>query len=155
MDKAIFLDVDGVLNCNTSKSRCGYYFGIDKDKVKRLATIIQTTNALVVLSSDWRHGWDHYNENCEPHGKYLNNHLWKKGGVRIDDRTPDINWNRRGLEIVTWLDKHPEIKQWVVLDDTCFSDFYSYPQIKDHWIWTDDDKGLTDTDVQEAIRILS
>ena len=49
--KAIFLDIDGVLNCNgvngkgRSKSRCGAFLGIDKDKTQRLAKIVRETNA--------------------------------------------------------------------------------------------------------------
>ena len=38
--KLIFLDIDGVLNCAISKSRCFGCLGIDDDKVKRLKTIV-------------------------------------------------------------------------------------------------------------------
>lgn len=34
--KAIFLDIDGVLNTPSSESRCGEYIGIDDEKVKKL-----------------------------------------------------------------------------------------------------------------------
>ena len=55
-ETVIFLDVDGVLNCKTSKSYVttedGQVFtGIDKDKVKRLASIVAATGADIVLSS--------------------------------------------------------------------------------------------------------
>ena len=44
-ETVIFLDVDGVLNCETSKSYVitedgRVLTGIDKDKVKRLASIV-------------------------------------------------------------------------------------------------------------------
>ena len=60
--RAIFLDIDGVLNCRTSRSychddECGLITGIDSDKVKRLAKTVEATNAKIVLSSDWRVGW--------------------------------------------------------------------------------------------------
>ena len=89
--KAIFLDIDGVLNNfstdkqTRSKSRCGALIGIDKDKVKRLAKIIEKTNAILILISSWKMGWepkgnytvDRFNSNY--HAKYLDNHLKKKG----------------------------------------------------------------------------
>ena len=34
--KAIFLDIDGVLNTPSSESRCGEYIGIDDEKVEKL-----------------------------------------------------------------------------------------------------------------------
>lgn len=34
--KAIFSDIDGVLNTPSSESRCGEYIGIDDEKVKKL-----------------------------------------------------------------------------------------------------------------------
>lgn len=54
--KVIFLDIDGVLNCVTSKSYCGMYVGVDADKIRRLARIVEETGAKIVLSSDWRDG---------------------------------------------------------------------------------------------------
>ena len=53
--KVIFLDIDGVLNCDTSKSychddKCGTVVGIDSDKVKRLAKIVEATDAQIILS---------------------------------------------------------------------------------------------------------
>lgn len=34
--KAIFSDIDGVLNTPSSESRCGEYIGIDDEKVEKL-----------------------------------------------------------------------------------------------------------------------
>ena len=55
--KVIFLDIDGVLNCRSSKSRCGCYIGIDNDKVKRLRQIVEATGAEIVLCSSWKKWW--------------------------------------------------------------------------------------------------
>ena len=60
--KVIFLDIDGVLNCQDTfikryekKKITGYYeLEIDIDMVKRLAKIVEETNSLIVLSSSWR-----------------------------------------------------------------------------------------------------
>ena len=159
--KIIFLDIDGVLNCRTSKSYChddkyGLITGIDFDKVKRLAKIVEATNAKIVLSSDWRVGWEkHYTARKPSHAKYLDNHLKKKGNLIIFDKTPIINkgsWYR-GEEIITYLNLHSDITHYVILDDTLFEDF-NRKEIKEHLVLTDYIIGLTDNDVEKAIKIL-
>ena len=159
--KAIFLDVDGVLNCSTSKSYChddicGIITGIDSDKVKRLAKIVEKTGAEIVLSSDWKDGWSKYYTSSKPsHAKYLDNHLYKKGKLTIKDKTPNTSkgsWYR-GEEILTYLRSHPDITDYVILDDTFFEDF-SIKEIEEHLVLTGYKVGLTDADVEKAIRIL-
>ena len=158
--KVIFLDIDGVLNCRTSKSychddECGLITGIDSDKVKRLAKIVEATNAKIVLSSDWRVGWEkHYTTRKPSHAKYLDNHLKKKGNLTILDKTPLFHsgyW--RGEEILTYLRSHPDITNYVILDDTFFEDF-SDKEISEHLVLTNREVGLTDGDVKNAIKIL-
>ena len=158
--KVIFLDIDGVLNCSTSKSfchddLCGIIHGIDSDKVKRLAKIVEATNAKIVLSSDWRVGWEkHYMTRKPSHAKYLDNHLKKKGNITIFDKTPLFHsgyW--RGEEILTYLRSHPDITNYVILDDTLFEDF-SDKEISEHLVLTDHKVGLTDGGVEKAIKIL-
>lgn len=127
MSNVIFLDVDGVLNCDTSKSRCGIYFGIDKDKVKRLASIVEATSADIILTSTWKIGWcrnpspgyilSFDTPTFDKAAKYLNNHLWKKGKLIIKDKTKERDLKYRGTGIRNYLEKHPEITGWVVLDD--------------------------------------
>jgi hypothetical protein len=158
--KAIFLDVDGVLNCSTSKSYChddicGVITGIDSDKVKRLARIVEATDAKIILSSDWKVGWEkRYITRKPSHAKYLDNHLYKKGKLIISDKTPNTHggyW--RGEEILTYLRSHPDITDYVILDDTFFEDF-STKEIEEHLVLTNYKLGLTDADVTRAIRIL-
>ena len=158
--KVIFLDIDGVLNCSTSKSfchddLCGIIHGIDSDKVKRLAKIVEATNAKIVLSSDWRVGWEKYYTTRKPsHAKYLDNHLKKKGNITLLDKTPLSHsgyW--RGEEILAYLRSHPDITNYVILDDTFFEDF-SIKEIEEHLVLTDYIVGLSDADVDRAINIL-
>jgi len=145
--KILFTDVDGVLNdeATTAKSPCGYT-GIMDSKVKLLKKIIDVTGAKIVLSSDWR-----LCDEDDPDYKYLLNKLRYKGGIGIYDKTPDLSWQRRGLEIETWLKCHPEVEAWVVLDDIDFSDFN---EITDHVVLTDGYYGLQEADVEKAIEIL-
>ena len=159
--KIIFLDVDGVLNCSTSKSFChddlyGIITGIDSDKVKRLAKIVEITGAEIVLSSDWKDGWEKY---CtipkRSHAKYLDNHLYKKGKLTIKDKTPNTSKGSwfRGNEILTYLRSHQDVENYVILDDTFFEDF-SIKEISEHLVLTDHKVGLTDSDVEKAVEIL-
>lgn len=160
--KVIFLDIDGVLNCSTSKSfchddTCGIITGIDSDKVKRLAKIVEATGAEIILSSDWKDGWSKYYTSSKPsHAKYLDNHLYKKGRLTIKDKTPSTNKGSwfRGEEILTYLRLHQDIENYVILDDTFFEDFDN-KNIIDHLIITDYKYGLTDENVKQAIEILN
>ena len=147
--KIIFLDIDGCLNCDSAKALApSGALGVMDSKVKLLRTIIDLTDAKVVLSSDWRL--------CEPENRdyqYLENKLWYKGGIRIYGKTPDIDWRRRGQEILTWLGQHPAVTSWVALDDIMFDDF-SRPEFSSHLVITDYKVGLTDSDALKAIKIL-
>lgn len=161
MCKVIFLDVDGVLNCSTSKSYChddicGVITGIDSDKVKRLAKIVEVTGAEIVLSSDWKDGWSKYYTSPKPsHAKYLDNHLYKKGRLTIKDKTPNTSKGSwfRGEEILAYLRSHKDVENYVILDDTFFEDF-SIKEISEHLVLTEYKVGLTDDDVEKAIKIL-
>ncbi len=164
-ETVIFLDVDGVLNCETSKSYVitedrRVLTGIDKDKVKRLASIVAATGADIVLTSSWRNGWytsDGFlfgSTTLSNHAKYLRNHLYKKGKLFIRDKTSN-SYKGRGEEIIFWLKMHPQTKAWVVLDDDEeWSDFYEHDEIMRHWVKTDYETGLTDDDATAAIQIL-
>ena len=147
--KILFLDVDGVLNNETTSavapSGCT---GIMDSKVSLLKEIIDKTGARIVLSSDWRL--------CDPQDidyVYLVNKLRHKG-ISIFGKTPDASWGRRGEEILSWLDKHRRVESWAVLDDIKFNDFYN-DEFEGHLVITDYKKGLTQNDVAAAVRILN
>jgi len=55
--KILFLDIDGCLNCQTTKDRIGGkggLIGIDDKMLKRVKNICKKTGAKIVLSSFWR-----------------------------------------------------------------------------------------------------
>lgn len=145
--KIVFLDVDGVLNCNTTRvfTKSGAFFVEDRF-VENLKTILEATNAKVVLSSDWRY-------DREP--PYDSDFLELKGKLQeyeIDfyGFTP-IYWGRdRGFEIDVYLKNHPEVKKFVILDDRC--DMFPH---KHRLVRTDPKTGLTIEDVEEAIYLLN
>ena len=156
--KVIFLDVDGVLNCIHSKSRCGGFVGIDNDKVKRLRKIVEATSAKIVLSSSWKNGWEkRYKEDQDELANYLDRKL-KREGLRIIDKTTESNSSYRGEGIIHWVGEH-DVDTFIMLDDeefdyvtcgissrlvkTSFYDFY------------DDIGGLQDNHVELAIALLN
>lgn len=157
----IFLDIDGVLNADSpsSKSYCDNYAGIDTDKTRQLARIVQETNAKIVLISSWKINWKpppapfkNY-PNTPKHSRYLNNNLQKKGKLSCIDATKERNLELRGKGIQDWLSTHPEVENWVVLDDEIFRD-YEKCQIFPHLVLTDHRYGLTKSCADAAIKIL-
>jgi hypothetical protein len=150
--KVIFLDIDGVLNCHSSRSRCGIYIGIDDDKVKRLRKIVDATGAKIVLSSSWRIDWwkDEYN-NTEC-GRYIDRKL-KRERLAILDKTGTDLHDRRRLEIERWM-QGKDIEAYVILDDLDYD--WGYSDCVNHWVETSFDKdGLQDEHVEKAIEILN
>jgi hypothetical protein len=107
--KVIFLDIDGVLNCATTKERWGGFIGMSEDKVLLFNRILEETGAYVVLSSTWRHDKD-----------WLETMF--RNGLNIDrfiGRTKDLG-GMRGFEINEWLSRYQEnhyIENFVILDD--------------------------------------
>ncbi len=164
--RALFLDIDGCLNWVHTKSICvvdGFaYWGIDTIRVKRLAQIVNATDAKIVLTSDWGQNYiigayKQENKCC----KYLSNKL-REQGLKVYDK---IDWthfkrSQRGSAILDWLQKHPKVTNYVIIDDETFYR-YEKPEIEEHLIYCFDDvdghdelSGLTDKLVVHAINIL-
>lgn len=105
--KVIFLDFDGVLN---SMDDMGNYVHLNNSKVLLLQDLVKQTDAEIVISSTWRRG-----NTLEE----LKRALWWTGlrsAHKVFDIT-DSNGKLRGEEIQRWLDKHPEVTKYVILDD--------------------------------------
>ena len=64
------------------------------------------------------------------------------------------NPNCRGNGILAYLKDHPA-EAYVILDDENFRDYQNRPAIQDHLVLTNYITGLSDDDVEKAIRILS
>lgn len=155
--KLIFLDVDGVLNCQTSKSRCGAFIGIDNDKVKRLRTIVDATGAKIVLCSSWKSGWERSEKELQDQeADYLDRKL-KREGLRIIDKTHEPKGSSyRGDGILRWMKCFVTVENFIILDDEVFD--YSERGLLPHLVQTSfytDDGGLTDEHVSLAIHLLN
>ena len=120
----IFLDIDGVLNCQLYYSSDSFdkkgeypYNQIDRERVTWLNTLCEETNAKVVISSTWRSdGLKH----CQD--------VLSKCGSTFDiiSVTPFTNERVRGVEIRKWL--HDNCQE---VCGVPYYDFYSYAIIDD------------------------
>lgn len=154
-NKYIFLDVDGVLNYETTKARIPGegWLGIEKKKVLLLQSIVHQSHADIILSSSWRYDWFKDMDRCNKVGRYLNKKL-AETGLRIRDKTPQFgNGYGRGGEIMSYLEEHPA-DAWVILDDEIFMGFED-PVISQHFVRTDMKYGLTPERTDRAISVLN
>lgn len=150
--KLIFLDVDGVLNNNKTRTVTfdGWCF-VDDYLVKRLKRIVDATGARIVLSSTWRIGWNREDESKnEVYFNQLRDKL-KEYGMEIWDALPLPLRPHRHYSISLWFEQHKDIdvESFVILDD--WKDMGIY---RDHLLWIDSIDGLTDQDVEDAIKML-
>ena len=187
--KIVFLDIDGVLNGNSNKimawvafksgSRVLYklfshfyprykedLYSIHEDKVARLAKIVHSTNAKIVLISSWRDRVLKAFVNKDMREKYPNQeftilyNLFKKYNLSIYDVAPHDQLGYRSSEIAMWLDKcKSPIYSFVVLDDEVNDEFIDrqiitcdYPEKAGYWDTLD---GLRDKHVGPAIKLLN
>lgn len=113
MSKVLFLDIDGVVNCQTTSQRHRGYIGIDPMMAFLVGKIVLNVPDLkVVLSSSWR---EFHADGIEEISKQV---------TPIHDKTPRGWYDKekehhstRGEEIQAWLDQHPEVTQYAILDD--------------------------------------
>lgn len=154
--KVIFLDIDGVLNNDRTNAKTPTGFiGIGCSLLDRLSTIVKSTNAFIVLSSTWKDEWDLNPFKCTEDGLYLQKKL-KQGKMFILDKITDTEegFCCRGAAIDRYLKQHPDIENYLILDDNDF-EFERYKNLCKHWVKIDAATGLTNTDMQKAIEILN
>jgi hypothetical protein len=133
--KVLFLDIDGVINTVGGELGLRYCYGIDPMEespnkysipfdpacLYYLRTIVEDTKCKIVISSTWRHG-----ETVETMQEWFKCPVIKNA---IIDKTPSFTSLshpelkdrkgrvQRGEEIKWWLDQHPEVTRYAVLDD--------------------------------------
>ncbi|UJR20079.1 hypothetical protein I4U23_023211 [Adineta vaga] len=126
---------------------------ISQDCLQHLKTIVDRTSARIVLSSSWK--------------------LFPKSRAQIESRFKDIGiepllgWtSSRGKtrvdEIYYWLkffdnktiEDDISIKKWIVIDDMDLLKL-DKKRMENHFVLTEEEHGITDETVKEAIRLLS
>jgi len=158
----IFLDIDGVLDIFNSKKHIQTLL---PDALERLKKLVTRTNAKVVVISDWRLGSDTYAEECRKNTgfeKQCDNWPYLVEAlnaldISISGVTP---WNTkkyacRTEEIVAYLQEHPNIDNYVILDDCYGDDYSSNPEVKKHLVFVDALKGLQDADLLKTCEIMN
>jgi HAD domain in Swiss Army Knife RNA repair proteins len=75
--RAIFLDIDGVLNCKHTPNPRKFPYIVDQKLLERLRGLVARADAAVVLSSTWRY---------DPAGVFSAKH-W---GIPFNDVIPDL-----------------------------------------------------------------
>lgn len=104
MTKVLFLDIDGVVNCMNTSQRHRGAIGIDPYMACLVRRIVDATGCQVVLSSSWRHFPDGRGE-------------VERQVCPIFDLTPTSASGFRGDEIRAWLNGHPEVTRYAIVDD--------------------------------------
>lgn len=141
--KILFLDIDGVVNCAKSAGKYMWRgcIGIDPYKALLVDRIIEATGCKVVLSSTWRLREEDREQVRQQVCKFIDitPHMPLPGGAEACER---------GKEIKDWLDRHPEVEKYAILDDD--NDMLPEQQVnffKTGW-WTD---GLTEEITKNVI----
>ena len=148
----IFLDIDGVLNWGgTEELAPSGCVGVEDMMIRNLRKIVDDTNAKIVLTSTWKSEWSKGANYKSEDFKYLEQRL-NEFNITIFDKTNDCIYNR-GEGIKKYLYYHPEITNWVVIDDIIFDDYDD--EISKHFIHTDQCYGLTFKLALKAIKILN
>lgn len=159
--KVIFLDVDGVLNCMSTRERICGLVGIEDRLVKRLARIVAFTGAEIWLVSSWKESWICGDEL----GVYLESKL-AGYGLKISGMVDffDVDPEKRGYQVMLWLDewlrdmdREETIESFVILDDEWF-DYGDWSPLEGRVVKTEfyeKDGGLKDLHVEQAVKILN
>lgn len=154
--KIVFLDFDGVIT--TLKSN----WTLDKKKMELVKCICDETGAKIVISSSWRR----YtladtieelttNQTKTGHEPFLMPEYIVDVTARMyafKHGTREIHYGLdRGVEIDRWLWEHPEVTNYVILDD----DGDMLLSQKNNFIKTHALRGISKRDVERAIKILN
>lgn len=152
--KVIFLDVDGVLNCSSTRERFEGYIGVEQNKIALIKEIVDKTDAKIVLSSTWRLDFLWFNDGRSVKldtFNYLKDELAKQD-LEIFDVTPSHNDGWRGREIKEWLDNHTEVENYAVIDDNIYDIVL---ECKGHVVQTSWKTGLKPGAVKWVLQILN
>lgn len=142
--RIVFLDIDGVLNseshaycfgwgsppkprhlkCKTVEQQHDEYVKrakLNPSSVILLNELCRWKQVKVVITSTWRLGDQGHIGNDVSYWNTLFKRILtsysKKCNIDVIDITPDYPELNRGAEIEDWLDQHPEVNGYVIIDD--------------------------------------
>lgn len=162
----VFLDVDGVLNCRSTKPgtlgvrECSLrpinnpqveFSGVvEEEKVSALVRALQACGAKIVVSSSWREAFKAASAFASAIGipplasaPDIFHKDWKTGWKFSSQRYHEIDW---------WLQDHKQTRQYAILDDhDCIPPDWT---LHKHFVRTDADVGLTNADINRVLEII-
>jgi hypothetical protein len=102
--KVIFLDIDGVLNCDHTTNPRKFPYVVDKKLLARFKKLLSRTGAKVVLSSSWR---------LDPVGS------WQPsiGASRSSTWRPICQRKLGETKFLRGSSKHPNVIRYTIIDD--------------------------------------
>lgn len=140
-DKVIFLDFDGVVNDIRNQS-----VRVEKRYVDEIKKVIAASGAIVVVSSSQ-----------EMDSRYIESLV--EMGIQIADCLPPLSEDlmekikeedRREKRIILYLNKHPEIKEFVIIEDD-----FLMKKLHAHQVFIEYSDGFTSRYVEPSLRILN
>ena len=139
--KVLFLDIDGVMNHEALFGKGIYAIDpIGEQHLILLKQIVDETGVEIVLSSSWRC--------CENARDKVSKSL-SNMGMKFISTTPVFRASlERSLEIQDWLDNHPEVVEFAILDDDADAN------IEGHFFQTTFKEGLTKEIANSVIKYL-
>lgn len=150
--KAIFLDVDGVLNNSHTRTMTsdGWCF-VDGFLIERLRTLVKASGAKVILSSTWRDGWNREDESQNKLCFIELRDALREHDIEIFDALPLPLRVSRSIAIREFFDnwKGEPIEEFVILDD-----WNDVGEFSNHLVLVNPTFGLTNNDVAAALKIL-
>lgn len=144
--KVIFLDFDGVINDYQT------FNYVNEENVRILKRIIDETGAKVVVTSSNKYTFQREKSHKKIEDTIMYTNYIKKlneNGIEIFDFTPLVDKDREH-EILQYLNLHPEVEQYLILDDD-----YIIQQCMNHEIYLDLQSGLREKHLIPAIKILN
>ncbi|CAN5571403.1 hypothetical protein BH10PSE14_BH10PSE14_06130 [soil metagenome] len=116
MMRILFLDIDGVLMCEEEyRAGGGVKNQFPGKRAPLILDVCRRAGAVIVVSSTWRHGND-TRDLFISHGFPLHSD-WR---TPLNERTTAgglLLGELRGHEIKHWLDAHPEVESYAIIDD--------------------------------------
>lgn len=157
--KVIFLDIDGVLNSEEFLKNNENEM-IDRNNVNILKSIINKTEAVIVMSSGWRLWFDDNMMPRDGESQCLYDVL-SDADIKLYGKTPDFSTEEirakktfshvKAKEIIAWLSEHEEANKYVVLDDLDLKN----EEINSHLVRTNAQVGITEEDAKLVIDMIS
>lgn len=148
--RVLFLDVDGVLNTQSSREEDANHLPAP-DILQNLKFLVDSTQCKIILSSTWR---------LSDYKRHQLDHVFLQYGLAINGATPDLEKTCKGDrvdEILLWLEMHAAksepVQAWVAVDDMDL--LRQNPRLEvENFVHTSDERGLDVPKMEEALRKL-